>query len=121
MKRIRFNIPIYGFSVTFIEVENKSDKDYVVREMKNVKITSDDIEEVKENIERECTNGGICFRNGDLNKFLVIIYPCKNEEKRREVINHEKRHIEDRILEWVGVQDIEAAAYLAGYISRYIY
>lgn len=37
------------------------------------------------------------------------------------VVNHEKRHIEDRILQHCGIDDIEAAAYLAGYLSKFIY
>lgn len=35
--------------------------------------------------------------------------------------NHEKRHIEDRVLEYCGITDIEASAYLAGYISKFMY
>ena len=66
-------------------------------------------------------NGGSTYRNMDLAKILVIIYPCKNIEQRREVVNHEKRHIEDRLLKYLGIDDIEASAYLAGYLSRFIY
>jgi hypothetical protein len=33
----------------------------------------------------------------------------------------EKRHIEDRLLDYCGVKDIEASAYLAGYISKFMY
>lgn len=66
-------------------------------------------------------NGGSTFRNLDMKQFLVIIHPCKNEQTRRMVVNHEKRHIEDRILQHCAIDDIEAAAYLAGYLSKFIY
>ena len=36
-------------------------------------------------------------------------------------VNEKKRHVEDRILEHVGINDIEASAYLAGYLSQYMY
>ena len=121
MKKIKFKIPIYDFSVTWLEIQNKDDKDAVLQEMSKMKCQKEDINDVIDNIERECMNGGSTFRNMDLKKFLVIVFPCSNETIRRDIVNHEKRHIEDRLLKYVCVDDIEACAYLAGYLSRFIY
>lgn len=121
MKKIEFNIPIYNFDVTIIEVESKEDKDQVKSIMEDFKISSEQIKETCDYIEQESMNGGDTYRNLPLRKFLVIIYPCKNIDVRREVINHEKRHIEDRMLNYLSIDDIEAAAYLAGYLSIYMY
>lgn len=121
MKKIKVKIPMYDYDVTWLEIENVQDKDKAFQEMKNLKCNKEDMDEVVENIERECMNGGSTFRNLDMKQFLVIIHPCKNEQARRMVVNHEKRHIEDRILQHCEIDDIEAAAYLAGYLSKFIY
>jgi hypothetical protein len=121
MKKLRFKIPIFDFAVTWIEVEDKNDADKVSKECKKLNIPSNSIHPVMDYIRRDCMDGGETYRNMELKEFLVIIYLCKDEKKRREVVNHEKRHIEDRILEYLGINDMETAAYLAGYISRFIY
>ena len=89
--------------------------------MKRLKFSLELINDVGKDIENECMNGGDTFRNLDMKSFLVIIYPCKDEETRRSVVGHEKRHVEDRLLQHCFVNDIEASGYLAGYLSRYIY
>lgn len=121
MKKIKVKIPMYDYDVTWVEIESVQDKEKVFQEMKNLKCNKEGMDDVIDNIEKECMNGGSTFRNLDMKQFLVIIHPCKNEEMRRCVVNHEKRHIEDRLLQHCGVDDIEAAAYLAGYLSKYIY
>ena len=121
MKKIEFKIPIYDYEVTFIEIDGKSDKEEVVDEMISFGCRIEDIRNIERYIELEYTNGGDTFRDMDKKHFLVVISPCTSKEIRRDVVNHEKRHIEDRLLEWIGIQDIEASAYIAGYLSRYIY
>lgn len=121
MKKIEFNIPIYDFDVTILEIESKEDKDEVNTILSNFIINKESINEVLSYIEDGSMNGGDTFRNLLHKKFIVILYPCKDIETRREVINHEKRHIEDRILKHCGISDIEASAYLAGYISKFMH
>ena len=121
MKKTEFKIPIYGFDVTILEVESKEDKDEVNTILSNFIPNKEKIDEVLGYIEDGCMNGGDTFRNMLYKKFIVVLYPFEDVENRREVINHEKRHIEDRILEYCGIYDIEASAYLAGYISKFMY
>lgn len=121
MKKTEFNIPIYDFDVTILEVESKEDKDVVNAILSNSFLQKESIDEVLGDIENESMNGGDTFRNLYHRKFVVVLYPFKDIETRREVINHEKRHIEDRILEHCGISDIESSAYLAGYISKFMY
>lgn len=121
MKKKTFTIPIYDFEVTFIEVESKNDKEQVVELMTLFDCNIDDIRELERYVDNEYMNGGDTFRDMRKKRFLVVLSPCESEEKRREIINHEKRHVEDRLLEWVGVHDIEASAYLAGYLSKFMY
>lgn len=121
MKKKTFTIPIYDYEVTLIEIECKDDKEQVVEVMKSFDCNIEDIREHERYIDNEYMNGGDTFRNMEKKRFLVVLSPCENEETRREIINHEKRHVEDRLLEWIGIHDIEASAYLAGYLSKFMY
>lgn len=121
MKKIEFKIPIYDFDVTILEIESKEDKAEANTILSSVIPNKESIDEVLSYIEDGSMNGGDTFRNMLYKTFIVVLYPFKDIETRREVINHEKRHIEDRILEYCGISDIEASAYLAGYISRFMY
>ena len=58
MKKIEFNIPIYNFDVTIIEVESKEDKDQVKSIMEDFKISLEQIEKTCDYIEQESMNGG---------------------------------------------------------------
>jgi hypothetical protein len=121
MKKTEFKIPIYDFDVTILEVESKEDKAEVNAILSNLTPDKESIDEVLGYIEDGSMNGGDTFRNLLRRKFVVVLYPFKDIETRREVVNHEKRHIEDRVLEYCGISDIEASAYLAGYISKFMY
>lgn len=121
MKKTEFNIPIYDFDVTILEVESKEDKAEVNTILSNIIPDKESIDEVLGYIEDGSMNGGDTFRNMGYKKFIVVLYPFKDVETRREIISHEKRHIEDRLLEYCGISDIEASAYLAGYISKFMY
>ena len=45
----------------------------------------------------------------------------KNERTRANVYSHEKRHIEDRVLQYASVDDIESAGLLAGFLGEKFY
>lgn len=117
----KFDIPIYDIRIDLIQVENKEDANGVVRFMRAIKCQQEFIDEVTEYIKRGCFNGGETFRNFDLRKMLIIFYPMENEETRAEVYSHEKRHIEDRVMQHESVDDIESAGLLAGFLGRQFY
>ena len=52
---------------------------------------------------------------------LVVFYPMSSEDVQAEVYYHEKRHVEDRIMEWASVNDIESAGLLAGFLGTKFY
>ena len=56
-----------------------------------------------------------------MRKIAVVFYPFSNEEEKAEVFAHEKRHIEDRVMEWASVDDIESAGLIAGFLGRMSY
>lgn len=122
MKQMKFSVPLYEFDVTLIQIEdNKEDLSAVVRKMRGVKCTDAQIDEVLDEMKKDGQNGGSTYRNFDLKKFLVIFYVMGSVWNRENVYEHEKRHIEDRILEWASVDDKEAAAFLAGYLGEQFY
>ena len=117
----KFDIPIYDIRIDLIQVENKEDANGVVRFMQTIKCQQEFIVELTENIKNGYVNGGETFRNFDLRKMLIIFYPMENEETRAEVYSHEKRHIEDRVMQHESVDDIESAGLLAGFLGRQFY
>lgn len=118
MKTLKFNIPLYGVHVDLVQVETKDDKDGVIKLMRAIKCQQEFINEITDYIERGCYNGGNTYRNLDLKDILVIFCPMSDEETRAEVYAHEKRHIEDRVMQFTSVDDIESAGLLAGYLGR---
>ena len=116
-----FDIPIYDIRIDLIQVENKEDANGVVRFMRAIKCNQEFIVELTENIKKGYVDGGETFRNFDLRKMLIIFYPMENEETRAEVYSHEKRHIEDRVMQHESVDDIESAGLLAGFLGRQFY
>lgn len=112
-----FNIPIYNFDVFFVEVEGKEDVTPLRRLLRKQGL-SDEIEgEILSAVEEGSFDGGWTLSALGRRLFYVILLPMSSEESRVNVLNHEKRHIEDDLLEYCGVDDKEAAAYLAGYLS----
>lgn len=121
MKTLKFNIPLYGIHVDLVQVETKDDKDGVIRFMRAIKCQQEFINEIGDAIERGYYNGGDTFRDMNLRKILVIFYRMEDEEIRAQIYAHEKRHIEDRVMQWASVDDIESAGLLAGYLGRMFY
>lgn len=118
MKKLRFNIPIYDFDITLVQVESKDDTNNVLSMMKSIKCPQEYLDSVKDYIERGCYGGGDTFYNFDIREILVVFYNFNEEESRLEVYSHEKRHVEDRVLEHTNVKDIESAGLLAGFLGR---
>lgn len=122
MKQMKFNVPLYDFDVTLIQVEdNKKDEKDVLKLMQRIKPTNAQIKEVSDTMKNDCKNGGFTYRNFDLKQFLVIFFVMGSVWNRENIYEHEKRHIEDRILEWASVDDNEAAAFIAGYLGEQFY
>lgn len=118
MVKYKFTIPLYGVRVTLVQVESTLDYPSVERLLRPVRVTPELKKEIREYIEDGSANGGITFRNMTVRTCVVVFYQMRSELDRAEVYSHEKRHIEDRVLNWAGVDDIESSALLAGYLGR---
>ena len=121
MIKLKFNIPLYDFDITLLQIEEKSDKDKVLSVLKEIKCTQEHMDSVSDNIDRGCYGGGDTFYNFDIRAMVIVFYPFRSEKSRWEVYSHEKRHVEDRVLEYSHVDDIESAGLLAGFLGRKFY
>jgi hypothetical protein len=121
MKITRFKVPIYGFKIIFVEFEGKQDVEKCAKLFKQEKIPQYRIDETTKDLTNEVLDGGVTDTSVTEFKIVLSIYPCSSERDRRNVIAHECRHAADRILKACSVDDLEAAAWLQGYLAEYIY
>lgn len=119
MKKLKFAVPLYDINITLVQVESPDDADAVWECCEEVELLADDTEAVVDVVKSDKTDGADTFRNFDKGRMLVIFYRMTSGRIKKNRYGHEKRHVEDRILQWCGVDDIEAAAYLAGFLSEY--
>lgn len=126
MREYKFKIPIFGdVNITLVQVEGREDKEAILRLLKRHRITEkDDIDYVMSNVdnkEYDLRDGGDTFYRLMQREMVVIFYPFSSDEAREEVMGHEKRHVEDRLLSFLHVDDIESAGLLAGFLSKEFY
>ena len=123
MIKFTFKIPIYEINVTLLQIEGVGDANVIKPTLKKFALDKQYLDYTMEGIVNDSRNGGDTYR--DLNtkkrRFLVVFYKMTDAETRREVYEHEKRHIEDRILEYYSINDIEAAGMLSGFLGRMFY
>lgn len=118
MKKLKFDVPLYDINVTLVQVESPDDADEVKICCEGIGLSSEDTEATLEFVKQDKRDGGDTWRNFEKGQMLVIFYRMTDGRIKRNRYGHEKRHVEDRILQWCGVDDIEAAAYLAGFLSE---
>ena len=119
MKTTKFEIPIYKINVSLVQVEGKDDLSNVTALLNENGIK--DVWDVETCIKEERRDGGDAFRNLNERKIVVVFYPFSSNNEMENVYSHEKRHIEDRVLNYFGVNDIESAALLAGFLGEKFY
>jgi len=121
MKKKEFKIPIYNYDVTFVEIESKNDENEAKLLFENFQLEKEDVEHEMNLINKESEDGGSTYYSLGKKQFLILIHKITSEIERRNIINHEKRHVEDRLLRHCNINDIESAGYLSGFLSEYLY
>lgn len=121
MVKIDFKTPYYDYNVTLIQVESDKDADAVCKYLAKEKIEKEYIDEIREYITGGYRNGGETNWNSRTKRIIGLFYEFLSDTDRANIYSHEKRHIEDRILQHCKVEDIEASAYLAGYLGERFY
>ena len=121
MKVDKSLIPIYDWSLIILRVERPKDAKRVVRYLQKIGLPDDEILEFKNNILNNHTDGGEHIFHSLKRKSIILFYKMSNLQTLLRVAGHEKRHMEDAILRTCSVEDTEAAAYLAGYLTNLIF
>lgn len=122
MKVKKIKVPIFNHTLSIFEVEKSKDADKLIKELKNLNIieSKEDESEIYASVENECDGATTYYRRSDCT-LVVVIYKQCDSNRRREVLAHEKRHCEDHILEHLGINDRETAAYLAGWLAKEVF
>jgi hypothetical protein len=125
MIKQRVEVPIYGYTIWLVKLsfddykkEVRPTTASIGLKSKRIDLDEETCDEIDENIKDGDYNGAITCHRGKQRKAVVFFYPIDNEEKAVEIYDHEKRHLEDFILNFLDVDDTEAAAYLAGYLGK---
>ena len=119
MKKMEFQLPYYKVDITLLQIESENDADEVTTLLKSM--DAEDIEYTLDGIRRGAVNGGDTYRDLNNKRMVVLFYPMEDNTHRAEIYSHEKRHIEDRVLDFFGVNDIESAGLLAGFLGEKFY
>lgn len=117
MKRINFKVPFYNVTITLVKAEKADDYQEIKKTLKHCHIEEESLNDIADAVKNGASNGGDTFRDFRYKRMLVFFYPFDNEDDKIEVYGHEKRHVEDRIMEYFGVDDVESAGMLAGFLS----
>jgi hypothetical protein len=112
---------MYDFRLDLLEVERSEDVALLAKFFKGVRLDDEISLEILDAVENGDVDGGWTISNFGLKRILVVLLKMRTEEQRRKVLAHEKRHVEDDILEHASVNDKEAAGYLAGYLGKFMY
>lgn len=123
MKRRDFTIPIYDVDVTFLQVEHQTIKEQKLfkRSLRELNIPQKDIDEEIEYMQDSINNGATTYSSLVSRKIVVLFHIQTSTERLIEAYAHEKRHVEDKILEFFEIHDSESAALLAGYLGVELY
>ena len=90
----------------------------VVKKLESIGVPKDAMDDVGPAIKNNAQNGGEHFYNLGRRWSIILMYQASNNSRKFEIICHEKRHIEDRIMEHLGLEGTEAGAFIAGYIAK---
>lgn len=117
MKVFNFGVPIFDVNVRLIQAETNDCYNGIVESCAFASLLEEDLKDIEDKLSRGCHDGGELYWNFNEKRFLVVFYNMTNEKDRIKIYMHEKRHLEDRILEFCGIHDVETAAYLSGYLG----
>ena len=121
MRRIDFKVPIYDWDITVATIYDCNDYNSVKSLLEEIDAEPTGKEWVLNNVEKEAINGGDTWYDTGIRKIVCIIFKWTEPIEFWTVLNHEKRHMVDRIMEHHGINDTESAAYLDGYLTTQIY
>ena len=118
MRSFKFSIDIYEWDIQLVQLENGDETSNIPED-----IFENLTEEVQEGIEEwivsESLNAGYTDMNVKNKTIYVILSVQSSMRKAANAYYHEARHVVDNIVQYCGIADEEAPAYLQGYIGEY--
>lgn len=117
MKYRKFKIELFDWDVQLAEVESPKDEKKAKKLLEEFP-AEDMIDDVAEAVRRGVKDGGWHIYNTGSRKTLILLFELSSPEQRVNILCHEKRHAEDRILKELSIKDIETAAFIAGYLGE---
>jgi len=121
MRIRKFKLPIYTYDIQFIEVESSKDLKKVTKIIKILRVDKMCYKRITDSIKRGLINGGECIWDHPHKRGAIILYEHTSNKERMITLGHEKRHLEDRILQLYSVSDCEATALLSGYLTQKLF
>jgi len=121
MKIFNFGIPLFDVDVRLIQSETNDNYKEIVESCAFAGLLEEDLKDIEGKLSRGFHDGGELYWNFNEKRFLIVFYNMTNEKDMIKIYMHEKRHLEDRILEFCSIHDMETAAYLSGYLGVIFY
>ena len=104
--------------MTLVEINGAEDEAPVRKLLGRRAISASNIERVCDITRRGGINGGDLFYNFPTQSAVIVFYPMSSLGDKVNIYCHEKRHLEDRVMQFASVNDPEAAAFLAGFLGE---
>lgn len=116
MRIKKINVPIYDYNLVYIDQFKEDDAEKIFKIItKGLNKEQKELLAIKDDIKEGHKNGAVTIDSG-LKTIYVIIHPCDTPQRMLNVVSHELYHVIQFICKDLNIKDIEAPAYLAGYI-----
>jgi predicted CopG family antitoxin len=113
----KIKIDVYGWEVAIYLFESPEDVDVYKKLTKHKKGQQKETDDMLEEVAKGHTNGGLTVSYSNRTT-QVLIHPEQDIYELLNVVLHEKRHVEDFIIEHLNLSGGECAAYLSGFIGE---
>ena len=118
----RFVIPKYDWKVVVLHNTNISDKDFIIKTLKEICKDSYQIQKAEENINNDKPNQGFIYSNFKTKQSLINIGHASNSSEYVDTIIHEANHLQSHIATVYNLDEKgEDVCYLIAYVVKTIY
>ena len=98
-------------------VDNYADKEAVTKKMRALHMRDESVKEIENQFDTKCHGGATIYYNSGTLEIVILVMPHYSIIDLVSTLVHEGRHSADHVIESVGLEGAEAAAYLNQYIT----
>lgn len=117
MKIKTIKVPLYRYNIILLKIKNHNQKNDVLKYLKDNNVADDVIEDISSKFDICAQDGALTIYSDNSLYCYCIVFPHTTTKELVSTYIHEGRHITDRILELMGIDDIEASAYLNEFVT----